>query len=188
MTPHTFALTLALAAGAAHGADEVTLTDTSRPDAAGKSFVAATVIDAPLAKLCATIQNYADYPNFMPNVASVKVSEASASASVIDMELHLPMGKVKKYRLRMQAISNAQSCQLSWTMLPWPGLKQEESIVDTSGSWQLTPNGAKTAVRYAVYTDPGPVPYGLGWIVDSMSRDSLPKTLNALRKRVGAAP
>jgi ABC-type sugar transport system substrate-binding protein len=42
----------------------------------------------------------------------------------------------------------------------------------------------KTGVRYLVYTDPGPVPMGFGWIVDSMSKDSIPKMLEALRARV----
>jgi hypothetical protein len=34
-----------------------------------------------------------------------------------------------------------------------------------------------------VYADPGPVPFGFGWIVDMMSKRSLPRTLEALRAR-----
>ncbi|MBI3230558.1 MAG: hypothetical protein HYZ45_10375, partial [Burkholderiales bacterium] len=43
---------------------------------------------------------------------------------------------------------------------------------------------SKTVVRYYVSTDPGPVPLGLGWIVDSMSKDSIPKMLAAVKNRV----
>ena len=66
-----------------------------------------------------------------------------------------------------------------------PGLRPEESIVDTSGYREPAPSSVarKTAVRYIVYTDAGPIPFGLGWIVDSLSKDSIPQTMEALRKR-----
>jgi hypothetical protein len=74
-------------------------------------------------------------------------------------------------------------------MVPRPELTQEETIADTSGYWDLAPlasNKNKTVVKYFVYSDPGPVPMGLGWIVDSLGKDSLPKTLEALRNKARA--
>ena len=71
-------------------------------------------------------------------------------------------------------------------MLPRPGIAPEDTIADTHGHWRLAPwakDRSKTEVRYEVYTDPGPVPTGFGWIVDALSKDSLPKTLEALRVR-----
>ncbi|WP_273671583.1 hypothetical protein [Janthinobacterium fluminis] len=167
---------------------KVTLQEVGKAGAAGKSFLAATIIDAPLPSLCAIIQNFADYPSFMPSVAKTAVTRGADAAVLVDMTLQLPLGKVKKYRLKMEAKSGAQLCQLAWKMVPSAGLKQEETIADTSGYWQLTPAPAdklKTVVRYFVYTDPGPVPMGMGWIVDSLSKDSLPKTLEALRAKAG---
>ncbi|MEJ7805430.1 MAG: hypothetical protein WKG03_05865, partial [Telluria sp.] len=52
----------------------VALVETSKPGSATKSFAAGTIINAPVEKLCALIQDYPDYPSFMPNTASVKVA------------------------------------------------------------------------------------------------------------------
>ncbi|NHQ86523.1 hypothetical protein HA050_10395 [Iodobacter sp. HSC-16F04] len=185
---------LAVPAVAAQGIDvnalteqQVTMVDQSKADQAGKTFLAATLMNAPVQKVCAVIQNYADYPSFMPNVAKVKVATTGDDSPVLDMTLHLPLGKVKKYRLKMTPRQGAQQCQLSWKMLQWEGLKADETIADTSGYWLITPsaaNPAKTVVKYFVFTDPGPVPMGLGWIVDSLSKDSIPKMLDALRNKL----
>ena len=165
---------------------QVDISDVSKAGVAGKSFVAGTIIDAPLPKLCAIIDNYADYPSFMPNTDKTVVVQAADTISVVDMTLKLPLGKIKKYRLRMEAKNSPQACHLAWKMVPQPALTPEETIADTSGYWELTPHPAnknKTVVKYFVYSDPGPVPMGLGWIVDSLGKDSLPKTLEALRSK-----
>lgn len=182
-------------ASAAHAADPidprklsetaVTLVDVSKPGSAGKSFEAGTIINASVEKLCALIQDYEDYPNFMPNTEATKLAMSMPTQSVIDVTLKLPMGKIKKYRLRMEPKVTPLSCTVAWKQLPWKGLKPEETIADTHGYWQFTPAPAagKSIVKYVVYTDPGPIPFGLGWIVDSLSKDSIPQTLDGLRKR-----
>lgn len=163
----------------------VTLVETTKPGSAGKSFVAATIINAPVESLCALIQDYADYPSFMPNTESAKVAMATAGRAVVDVTLKLPMGKIKKYRLGMEATVTPDACTVAWKQLPWRGLKAEETIADTYGYWQFTPAATpgKAVVKYVVYTDPGPIPFGLGWIVDSLSKDSIPQALEGLRKR-----
>lgn len=153
---------------------------------AGQAFVATTTMQAPVSKICALLQDYRSYPRFMPNTEQVQIGASSPDFTVLDMTLKLPLGKIKKYRLRMEPKVSAQSCQLSWTMLPWEGLPAEQTIADTRGSWQLSavPGHAQaTWVKYTVYTDPGPVPLGLGWIVDSLSKNSIPQTLEAVRQR-----
>jgi ribosome-associated toxin RatA of RatAB toxin-antitoxin module len=166
----------------------VTVVETTRAGSPGKSFVAGTIINAPVETLCAMIQDYASYPSFMPNTESTVVAMKSRSQAVIDVTLKLPMGKIKKYRLRMDPEVTPESCKVSWKQLPWRGLSAEETIADTYGYWQFTPAPAAagktaTVVQYVVYTDPGPIPFGLGWIVDSLSKDSIPQTLEALRKK-----
>lgn len=163
---------------------KVTLVEVGKPGNARKAFVAATIVNAPLAQVCAVLQDYPSYPAFMPNTASTVVTQG-ADHAVIDVTLKLPMGKIKKYRLRMEPKSSPQSCVLSWKLLPWPGLKKEETIADTTGAWRLSPGStpASAVLRYEVQTDPGPIPFGLGWIVDSLSKDSIPQTLNAVRER-----
>lgn len=148
--------------------------------------MAATIINAPVPKLCSIILNFSDYPSFMPNTDKTVVVRSANDISLVDMTLKLPLGKIKKYRLQMEAKPNSLSCQLAWKLIPREDLKPEETIADTSGYWKLVPSSSdagKTLVKYFVYSDPGPVPYGLGWIVDSLGKDSLPKTLEALRIR-----
>lgn len=166
---------------------EVLLLEQTKPDSNGKTFVAGTILNAPLAKVCTTVQAYEDYPSFMPNTAKAKVSRQADESALVDFTLNLPLGKIKKYRLKMTPKVNAANCYLSWKMQPWEGLKQEETIADTSGHWDLSAmagNPNKTVVKYQVFTDPGPVPLGLGWIVDSMSKDSIPKMMEALRSKL----
>jgi hypothetical protein len=166
---------------------QVTIVDTSKPAAPGKTFLAATVMNAPLQQLCAIIQDYPQYPHFMPNTADTRVVPGSADITFIDLTLSLPLGKTKKYRLQMEPKVSEQSCRLAWKLVP-SGLRIEETIADTVGYWQLTPHPTdshKTVVEYQVYADPGPVPFGFGWIVDMMSKRSLPRTLEALRERAG---
>jgi hypothetical protein len=163
---------------------QVAITDVSKAGVAGKSFLAATIIDAPVTQLCSIILNFPAYPSFMPNTDKTVVVQASDAYSLVDMTLKLPLGKIKKYRLRMEGKSSAQSCHLGWKMVPQAELKPEETIADTTGYWELAlhpENKNKTVVKYFVYSDPGPVPMGLGWVVDSLGKDSLPKTLEALR-------
>lgn len=167
--------------------EAVNLQDISQSNQAGKSFLANATLNAPMAKVCSTIQDYANYPQFMPNTAKTVVKLLPDNTSLVDFTLHLPLGKVKQYRLKMSPKSTPKSCELSWKLQAWEGLKTEETIADTSGFWHLSPkpdNPQQTLVKYQVYTDPGPVPLGLGWIVDSMSRDSIPKMFEALRKRL----
>jgi hypothetical protein len=163
---------------------EVRVLDVSKPGSSGKSFVAATIVNAPVQDVCKLLQQYESYPAFMPNTHSTKVTHSTATHSLVDVTLKLPMGKIKKYRLRMEPQVSTASCVLAWKQVPWPGVRQEETITDTTGQWQLMPHGAgRTAIRYSVYTDPGPIPFGLGWIVDSLSKDSIPQTLEAVRSR-----
>ncbi|HEX7641799.1 MAG TPA: hypothetical protein VF472_06235 [Burkholderiaceae bacterium] len=182
-----FALFAAASTAAAPVSEtQVNVADVSKAGVPGKSYIAETSIAAPVPKLCGIITDYAAYPGFMPNTDQAKVVQATENYALVDMTLKLPMGKIKKYRLRMEPKSTAASCHLAWKLVPQPGLTQEETIADTSGYWDLQPVATdknKSVVKYYVYSDPGPVPMGLGWIVDSLGKDSLPKTLEALRAR-----
>lgn len=168
------------------GEQQVTITDFSNPSSPGRTFAANTVIDAPVQKLCAILQDYLGYVQFMPNMDNARVVQAAGDYSVVDMTLKLPLGKMKRYRLRLEPKVTPQACHLSWKQIPWEELKPDDTIADTFGYWHLTPHPAqssKTVVEYFVYADPGYVPFGFRWIVDLMSKDGLPKTLEALRGR-----
>lgn len=165
----------------------VDVIDVSNLAVPGNTYVAATLMSGSVQKLCSTIMNYSEYPQFMPNTDKTTIVSTAEGATVIEMTLGLPLGKIKKYRLKMMPAVTPEYCQLSWKLVPWEGLQASETIVDTAGYWQLTPypkDKSKTLVKYYVFADPGPIPYGLGWIVDVMTRISLPRTLEALRERV----
>ncbi len=166
---------------------KIAIVDLSFSTQAGKTFLAGTIIDAPMKALCSLVLDYPRYPAFMPNTDKAQVIQTAVDHTLVDMTLKLPLGKIKKYRLRMQSSVDTAACKLSWTMVPRKELTADETIADTVGSWKLTPHPAdsrKTVVQYFVYSDPGPVPFGLGWIVDALGKDSLPKTLEALRGKV----
>ena len=168
---------------------EISIADISNPVSAGKTFAAATIMDSSVQKICAVIMDYAQYPQFMPNTDGTRIVSSSENGAVIEMTLGLPLGKIKKYRLNMETEVKPQSCLVAWRQIPWPELKPSETIADTTGYWMLTPysrDRSKTLVTYHVFADPGPVPFGLGWIVHAMSKISLPRTLEALRERVVA--
>lgn len=153
----------------------------------GKAFTAWTLVAASVPRLCAMVQDYPSYASFMPNTRSALPVGAGDGYVLVDMTLDLPLGQEKKYRLHLeQQAPDAGQCKLSWRLVP-TGLAAKETIADTTGYWLFKPlpgDSAKTLVEYHVYADPGPVPYGFGWIVDMMSKRSLPRTLEALRSQV----
>ena len=159
------------------------------PDGPGRTFVASTVIGAAPEKLCRIVQDYAGYGAFMPNVRSAVPVAAGPGYVLVDMTLDLPLGQVKQYRLRLESTALTDGCRLAWRLVPRPDLRPEQTIADTSGYWEFTTfssDGPAAQVRYRVHADPGPVPFGFGWIVETMSRRSLPRTLEALRERAAA--
>jgi ribosome-associated toxin RatA of RatAB toxin-antitoxin module len=164
----------------------IVVLDLNVPNQTGKTFIAGTIIDAPMATLCAIILDFAAYPRFMPNTEQAQIVRIDGKQTLLDMTLKLPLGKTKRYRLSMASTVDNTACRASWTMVRRGDLAASDTIADTVGSWKLTPlagNAQKTVVQYFVYSDPGAVPLGLGWIVDALGKDSLPKTLEALRSR-----
>jgi hypothetical protein len=60
----------------------------------------------------------------------------------------------------------------------------EETIRDTSGYWRIEAQSEnKSLTLYHLYTDPGPIPFGLGWIVDVLSKNSVPQVLLQTKDR-----
>jgi hypothetical protein len=149
----------------------------------GKTFSAFTLIASSVPKLCALVQDYPAYASYMPNTKSAQPIGTGDGYVLVDMTLDLPLGQEKKYRLRLEPEVVQSQCKLSWKLIPRADLKQSDTIADTTGYWLFKPAGEKTLVEYHVYADPGPVPFGFGWIVDMMSKRSLPKTLEALRSK-----
>jgi len=184
-----FALGAPLPVLAEASEDQVRVVEQPGSGRPGKTFTAVTLIAAPVPKLCGIVQDYPAYASYMPNTKSALPVGAGEGYVLVDMTLDLPLGQEKKYRLRLEPEAVGNQCKLSWKLIPRADLKQSETIADTTGYWLFKPApGAadKSLVEYHVYADPGPVPFGFGWIVDLMSKRSLPRTLEALRARAAA--
>ena len=126
--------------------------------------------------ILAVLTDYLKYPEFMPNVSRVEIVEQQNRESILNYTLSLPLGKRKRYRLKINRPEHAGHLSiLEWQLVPWPGLKPSETIKDTKGYWHVKEyTKTSSLVRYHVYTDPGPIPFGMGWIVDTLSKKSVP--------------
>jgi hypothetical protein len=151
----------------------------------GKAFEAIGLIKASRTTILKILKDYKKYSEFMPNVSRVEIVGQRGNETVLNYTLALPMGKTKKYRLGMSESAPGKLFSvLEWQMLKWPELKKEETIADTTGFWRIEEKSENNSlVLYHVYTDPGPVPLGLGWIVGVLSKDTVPDVLLQTRHR-----
>lgn len=152
-----------------------------------EEYEAIGFIEGTLQEVSGVLTDYKSYPEFMPNVKEISIRSSTDEGRVVDYKLELPMGVVKKYRLRFWAKSEANTVQLFWKKMPWPELKPKETVIDTYGQWILegfpgTDN--RILAYYRVYTDPGKIPFGTGWIVDILTKESIPNIIKGTRRRV----
>ena len=74
-----------------------------------------------------------------------------------------------------------------WKKMPWPELDESETVVDTKGYWiveKLEEKKGYSLALYHVFTNPGFIPLGLGWIVNIMTEKRLPQVISALNNRM----
>ena len=141
--------------------------------------------------MAGVLQDYEGYPKFMPDVEEISVRISPNGGKIVDNRLGFPFGFVKKYRLKFHSNSADGRTLISWKKLPWPGLKDSETVVDTYGQWiieDFQDKDSQVLAYYRVYTDTGQVPFGTGWLVDPMTRDSIEKMFKAIRKQVNSHP
>jgi len=152
-----------------------------------QEFEAMGLVEGTLEQVSTVLADYAKYPEFMPNIKETSIKSSRDDEVVVDWQLQLPMGYVKKYRLKCWGKQEGNRVQRFWKQLAWPGLKPEETIADTYGQWILEAfpgDEPQVLAYYRVYTDPGKVPLGTGWIVDLLSQRSVPDIITRTRKRV----
>lgn len=154
-----------------------------------EEYEALGTIEGTLEQVAAVLTDYESYPKFMPNVSEIKIASSTQDTTIVDYKLLLPLGVVKKYRLKFWSKKQEHKIQLFWKKLPWPGLKPSETVVDTYGQWILERASRKESpvlAYYRVYTDPGNIPLGMGWIVDVLTQKSIPDIIKGTRSRVKA--
>lgn len=151
----------------------------------GKVVEAVGIIEAKGEVIRDIVMDYASYPDFMPNVSRLEILQQDETTAILNYFLTLPLGKTKKYRVSITASEPAPKTSLiQWQLEPWPGLKPTETIQDTTGYWRIEELDAqRSLVLYHIYIDPGKIPFGLGWVVDMLSKDSVPEVLAKTRER-----
>ena len=152
-----------------------------------RTFEAVGLIKATINDVYQVLIKFEDYSSFMPNVSKCEVLQRTDNTALLNYTLNLPLGKIKKYRLDMAFQNEKGSATLKWKLIEWPGLEKSETIEDTEGYWLLKEYPEKAGhiiALYHVYTDPGPIPTGLGWIVDILTKNSVPDVVIKTRNRV----
>jgi hypothetical protein len=166
---------------------QIVLREISNTSSDGKTFEAVAAIPATYHQTFDVLTDFGKYNQFMPNISSAEVLKMDSTEAEVSFVLGLPLGKTKKYRLKLKFHKDGNNAHISWSMIDWPGLAPKETIKDTSGYWLLTPYPGQpnsTLALYHVFTDPGEVPFGMEWIVDVLSGKSLPEAIKETRKRV----
>jgi len=144
-------------------------------------------IDGTLPQVSGVLADFKNYTEFMPNVEKIVIRDSKDGGKIVDHTLGLPLGFTKKYRLKFHSENEDGRWRLSWKKLPWPGVKDSQTVVDTYGQWileNLPGSDDKVLAYYRVYTDTGDIPFGTGWIVEPMTKKSFNDMFNGTRRRV----
>ena len=139
----------------------------------GEHYQIYGVINANINEVYHAIENFDNYSKFMTRLEQVEY------INPIEYIFHITLPMDIRYQYRIK-IKKTNPIWLAWDTVPW----KENSIKETFGQWHLEPykgSANKTLVRYQIYTDPGYIPFGVEWIVDIMTRVSLPKTVKNLK-------
>ncbi len=161
------------------------ITHASSHEGYARQLKAYLLIHTPAEQIFSIITDHEKTPEFMPNLDRVQIVAASEEAVLANYMLTLPFGVKKRYRLKLVEDTGPDALQLSWNLVPWAELKPEETIAATSGSWLLkaTGNNELTLLVYDTTTDPGDVPFGLGWIVDYLTNQTVIELLEKTKER-----
>jgi len=167
---------------------EIVQRDAIHVESGGTIIEALGKFHAPLNDIIHIITTYEEYSEYMPNVVQVDVIHQDSLGATLNFYLELPLGIEKKYRILISETTLSDSATLiAWESLGWPGLLPSETIKETTGHWLIQETSDSTSiVLYNVFTDLGPIPWGLGWIVDLLSKGSIPDVLEQTKLQAEA--
>jgi coenzyme Q-binding protein COQ10 len=133
------------------------------------------VIDAPPEKVFGIISDYDKYAEFLPEVKRIHTSDRTGNE--VKVHYQVEVMKTIKYTLKMH---EQPPHKVTWSFVEGDFMK------DNHGSWVLEPTGeGKTRATYTIEMRLGAlVP---GSIVKALVETSLPKMLEAFKKRAEAA-
>ena len=136
------------------------------------------------------VTDYVSYPKFMPDVDETTVRGPELNEGTCRSQAWTTIGlrqEIPPEAARFHLKNGDGRTQISWKKLPWPGLKAKETVVDTYGQWIIEDcpdTDGQVLAYYRVYTDIGEVPLGTGWIVDTLTTESIEDMFKGTRRRV----
>src|SRR5437879_8234466 len=170
--------------------NNVAIYSRARPGSPLKEFKAVGPIDAPTSAVCAVIDDFQNYPKFMPFTTECRLIRRDGDSIVGYQRLSPKICADRYYTLRVWKNSWPAPEGLvfvsHWTPANELGPPEKKGVVRVKvceGKWLLEPDGAnKTRATYSVYTDTG----GLipAFVANRLSQIGIGRLFEAVRKQV----
>ena len=155
-----------------------------------KEFKAIGSIDAPTSAVHAVIDDFENYPGFMPYTVECRLIKRESDSIVGYQRLSPKICEDRDYTLRVWKKSWSGPDGLTyfsrWEPANELGPAEKKGVIRVKicdGGWLLEPNGEmKTRATYSIYTDTGGmIP---AFIANGASRVGISKLFEAVRKQV----
>ena len=169
---------------------DVTIYSRPRPGSQLKEFKAVGPIDAPTSTVCAVIDDFQNYPKFMPYMTETRLIKRESDSIVGYQRLSPKVCADRDYTLRVWKkswpVPDGMVFTSHWSPANELGPPEKKGIVRVKlceGKWLLEPDGSsKTRATYFIYTDTGGfIP---SFIANRVSVTGITKLYAALRKQV----
>ena len=164
----------------------------SRPRAGSplKEFKAVGPIDAPTYAVCAVIDDFLNYPKFMPFMTECRLIKRDGDSIVGYQRLSPKICEDRDYTLRVWKkswpVSDGLVFLSQWSPADELGPPEKKGVVRVKiceGKWLLEPDGAsKTRATYCIYSDTGGVLPS--FIANHVSLTGISRLFAAIRKQV----
>jgi len=169
---------------------DVAIYSRPHPGSPLKEFKAVGPIDAPTQAVSAVIDDFQNYPKFMPSVSECRLIRKEADSIVGYQRLSPKVCADRDYTLRVWKESwhapNGLVFMSHWAPANELGPPEQKGVVRVKlceGKWLLEPEGVtKTRATYSIYTDTGGFIPSL--IANHVSLTGIKRLFAALRKQV----
>jgi hypothetical protein len=169
---------------------EVEIYSRPHPGSPLKEFKAIGPVDAPTHAVCAVIDDFQNYPKFMPSVTECRVIRRDGDSIVGYQRLSPKACADRDYTLRVWKESwrapDGLVFMSHWSPANELGPPETKGVVRVKlceGKWLLEPEGiTKTRATYSIYTDTGG--YIPSFIANHVSLTGIKRLFAAIRNQV----
>jgi Polyketide cyclase / dehydrase and lipid transport len=169
---------------------DVAIYSRPHPGSPLKEFKAVGPIDAPTHAVCAVIDDFQNYPKFMPSMSECQLIKRDGDSIVGYQRLSPKVCADRDYTLRVWKESwrapDGLVFMSHWSPANELGPPEKKGVVRVKvceGKWLLEPEGiTKTRATYSIYTDTGG--YIPSLIANHVSLTGIKRLFAAIRKQV----